>query len=43
MKDSFEVEKTIKIQEEELVDLENNYKLLKNTFEENRRKNQTDW
>jgi len=43
MKDSFEVEKTIKIQEEELVDLENNYKLLKNTFEENRKKNQTDW
>ena len=32
MKDSFEVEKTIKIQEEELVDLENNYKLLKNNL-----------
>jgi hypothetical protein len=43
MKDSFEIEKTIKIQEEELVDLENNYKLLKNTFEENRRKSQADW
>lgn len=43
MKDSFEIEKTIKIQEQELVDLQNNYKLLKNTFEENRRKNQTDW
>lgn len=39
MKDSFEIEKTIKIQEEEMVDLQNNYKLLKNTFEENRQKN----
>ena len=43
MKDSFEVEKTIKIQEEELTDLENNYKLLKNTFEETRRKNKFEW
>ena len=43
MKDSFEIEKTIKIQEEEMVDLQNNYKLLKNTFEENRKKNQTEW
>lgn len=41
MKDSFEIEKTIKIQEEELTDLENNFKLLKNTFEENRKKNKS--
>ena len=43
MKDSFEIEKTIKIQEEELTDLENNYKLLKNTFEETRKKNKIEW
>ena len=43
MKESFEVEKTIKVQEEEMTDLENNYKLLKNTFEENRKKNQAEW
>lgn len=41
MKDSFEIEKTIKIQEEELTDLENNFKLLKNTFEETRKKNKS--
>ena len=43
MKESFEVEKTIKVQEEEMTDLENNYKLLKNTFEENRKNNQNQW
>ena len=43
MKESFQVEKTIKVQEEEMTDLENNYKLLKNTFEENRKKNQIEW
>ena len=43
MKESFEVQKTIKVQEEEMTDLENNYKLLKNTFEENRKKNQAEW
>lgn len=32
MKESFEIEKTTKVQEEELTELENNYKLLKNTF-----------
>lgn len=43
MKDSFEIEKTIKIQEEELTDLQNNYKLLKNTFQETRKKSKADW
>lgn len=43
MKDSYEIEKTIKIQEEELTDLQNNFKLLKNTFEETRKKNKSEW
>jgi hypothetical protein len=43
MKESFEIEKTTKIQEEELTDLENNYKLLRHTFEETRKKHRNDW
>ncbi len=43
MKDSFEIEKTIKIQEEELTDLQNNFKLLRNTFEDTRKKNKHYW
>jgi hypothetical protein len=43
MKESFEIEKTTKIQEEELTDLENNYKLLRYTFEETRKKHRNDW
>lgn len=43
MRESFEIEKTIKIQEEELTDLENNYKLLRNTFEEARKKLRAEW
>ena len=43
MKESFDIEKTIKIQEEELVDLENNYKLLKNTFTGTRNANKQEW
>lgn len=43
MKESFEIEKTTKIQEEELTDLENNYKLLRHTFEETRKKHRSDW
>ena len=43
MKESFELEKTIKRQEEELIELENNQKVLKKTFDDTRGKQRKEW